>query len=75
MTRACTCHPDDNPPVPCAEKYAYSECVAAQRLKNMRNLIAERALKRGRKLTAREQLENLEKGLDMKPGTLTQITR
>lgn len=27
--RSCTCHPDDNPPVPCAEKYAYSECAAA----------------------------------------------
>ena len=25
--RMCTCHPDDNPPNPCAEKYAYSECV------------------------------------------------
>jgi hypothetical protein len=28
--RTCTCHPDDNPPVPCAQKFAYSECVAAQ---------------------------------------------
>lgn len=27
--RPCTCHPNDNPPVPCALKYAYSECVAA----------------------------------------------
>ena len=26
-SRPCTCHPDDNPPVPCAEKYAYTECV------------------------------------------------
>ena len=25
-TRTCTCHPDDNPPKPCARKYAYSEC-------------------------------------------------
>ncbi len=24
--RPCTCHPDDNPPVPCAKKYALSEC-------------------------------------------------
>jgi hypothetical protein len=24
--RACTCHPDDNPPQPCARKYALSEC-------------------------------------------------
>ena len=28
-TRLCTCHPDDNPPVPCAHKYAFDECVAA----------------------------------------------
>jgi len=24
--RPCTCHPDDNPPVPCARQYALSEC-------------------------------------------------
>ncbi len=24
--RDCTCHPDDNPPVPCAKQYALSEC-------------------------------------------------
>ena len=23
---ACTCHPDDNPPVPCAHRYALIEC-------------------------------------------------
>ena len=28
-TRKCTCHPDDKPPTPCPEKYAFSECVAA----------------------------------------------
>lgn len=28
--RRCTCHPSDNPPVPCARKFAYSECVAAR---------------------------------------------
>ena len=27
--RPCTCHPDDNPPMPCAERYALSECKAA----------------------------------------------
>jgi hypothetical protein len=27
--RPCTCHPDDNPPVPCAQKYALNECRAA----------------------------------------------
>lgn len=26
----CTCHPDDNPPSPCAKQYAFSECKAAQ---------------------------------------------
>lgn len=25
-TSTCTCHPDDNPPVPCARRYALSEC-------------------------------------------------
>lgn len=29
IARQCTCHPDDNPPKPCAEKYALSECLAA----------------------------------------------
>lgn len=24
--RPCTCHPDDNPPSPCAERYALSDC-------------------------------------------------
>lgn len=27
--RPCTCHPDDNPPVPCPQKYALSECKTA----------------------------------------------
>ncbi|QMV32325.1 hypothetical protein T2_00008 [Ralstonia phage Elie] len=27
--RPCTCHPDDNPPKPCAKQYAYDECVKA----------------------------------------------
>jgi hypothetical protein len=27
--RPCTCHPDDNPPVPCPKKYALAECRAA----------------------------------------------
>ena len=29
QARACTCHPDDNPPTPCPQKFAYSECVKA----------------------------------------------
>lgn len=28
--RPCTCHPDDNPPNPCAGKYALNECRAAE---------------------------------------------
>ncbi|WP_439684820.1 hypothetical protein MNJPNG_04760 [Cupriavidus oxalaticus] len=28
--RPCTCHPSDNPPNPCAKKYALSECRASQ---------------------------------------------
>lgn len=27
--RDCTCHPDDNPPRPCPQKFAYSECMKA----------------------------------------------
>jgi hypothetical protein len=27
--RHCTCHPDDNPPVPCQRRYAITECRAA----------------------------------------------
>lgn len=28
--RACTCHPNDNPPSPCAERYALSDCKEAR---------------------------------------------
>lgn len=27
--RPCTCHPDDNPPVPCPRKYALTDCRIA----------------------------------------------
>ena len=30
-TPPCTCHPDDNPPVPCARRYALTECQQAAR--------------------------------------------
>lgn len=30
-TRACTCHPDDSPPQPCAKQYALRECRAEER--------------------------------------------
>lgn len=29
LSRACTCHPDDNPPKPCPQKYALTHCRAA----------------------------------------------
>jgi hypothetical protein len=29
VARTCTCHPDDNPPVPCAQRYALSACLTA----------------------------------------------
>lgn len=38
-TRTCTCHPDDNPTVPCARQYAFAECVAAA--KNQENQMTE----------------------------------
>ena len=36
-SRPCTCHPDDHPPVPCAEQYALQECLqlAAQAKLNL----------------------------------------
>lgn len=32
--RECTCHPDDNRPRPCPQKFAYSECVKAHSERN-----------------------------------------
>lgn len=32
---ACTCHPDDKPPVPCARRYALDECRRAALLQNV----------------------------------------
>lgn len=32
LPRPCTCHPDDNPPIPCPQKFALSECRAAAAL-------------------------------------------
>lgn len=40
------------------------------RKKELLRIIAERALRRGRKFTATEQLRNLETGLELEPGTL-----
>jgi hypothetical protein len=30
MTAPCTCHPDDNPPVPCEARYALTDCRMAR---------------------------------------------
>ena len=35
--RPCTCHPEDNPPVPCPRKFAISECRAAAALGGVSN--------------------------------------
>ena len=40
--RTCTCHPDDSPPAPCPQKFAYGDCVAAMNedfLKELREFI------------------------------------
>lgn len=29
LPRACTCHPDDNPPTPCPQMFALTECRKA----------------------------------------------
>ena len=34
--RQCTCHPDDNPPIPCARKYALRDCRVADVARRMR---------------------------------------
>lgn len=64
--RSCTCHPEDNPPVPCQHKYALWECRRAR----LREMIAEKDKARGRPLTPTEQLNNLEDALGMERGAL-----
>lgn len=39
--RPCTCHPDDNPPVPCARRYALAECLQADQQQPAANLLGE----------------------------------
>lgn len=29
VSRQCTCHPDDNPPTPCEQRYAFRDCADA----------------------------------------------
>ena len=37
--RSCTCHPDDNPPVPCARKYALTECRKAAAMPDIEKML------------------------------------
>lgn len=42
MTEApkpCTCHPEDNPPVPCEQKYALSECRNARQVRRVYDIM------------------------------------
>jgi hypothetical protein len=41
--RQCTCHPSDNPPVPCAKKYALSECRAHERFREFADIVWQHA--------------------------------
>ncbi len=34
--RRCTCHPDDNPPVPCQKQYALSDCRNVAQITRLR---------------------------------------
>jgi hypothetical protein len=52
--RPCTCHPDDNPPVPCPRMYALQDCRRAAAL------AAEIESLRSRLLDAKEQVAALE---------------
>lgn len=36
--RPCTCHPDDNPPVPCAHQYALTQCRMVSVLKSIADI-------------------------------------
>lgn len=38
-TRTCTCHPDDQPPVPCPQKYALTHCRAADLGRRLRHAV------------------------------------
>ncbi len=54
-SRACTCHVDDNPPQPCARKFALSECRAAPA---RRTILALTGLAGSGKSTAAAHLVN-----------------
>lgn len=39
--RTCTCAPEDNPPIPCARKYAFTACMQAQAEPKLGELMLE----------------------------------
>lgn len=60
-TRSCTCHPDDNPPVPCQRQFALTDCRQAATLTGAAKVFHELWQSAERELqdrpTAREQFE------------------
>ena len=46
--RRCTCHPDDNPPVPCPQKFALTECRLADVESRLHAATGEVGLQQGR---------------------------
>lgn len=61
MTRECTCHPDDNPPSPCAHKYALRDCRIsdiARRIRYAADMVPDEDMPSQLHALARE-LENL----------------
>lgn len=53
--KPCTCHPSDNPPVPCAEKFAYTECMEHMR-REVERITGIDRLPRERKRSTAEQM-------------------
>ncbi len=60
-TRSCTCHPDDNPPVPCQRQFALTDCRQAAALTGPAKVFYELWQSADRELkerpTEREQFE------------------
>ena len=66
--RPCTCHPDDNPPVPCPQKFAFSECVADAERKALERVVVEagrflRATIKGAQNWPGDEMESLDDAL------------
>lgn len=61
MDRPCTCHPEDNPPTPCAHKYASRDCRiadVARRIRYAADMVGDDELPQQLHALARE-LEDL----------------